>query len=146
MAIIRGGGTTYDTPGSSIYFHQTAHSGHTAINLQRNPRVCFEVDKPGRVFPSGAQSACHTSIEYQSVVAFGECRRVDDAEMKKDILRELVARYADPAWKRPEDWVLLDTTAVYEIRVETLTGKRRSLGVAERWGDSLGLGAKEIQE
>ena len=122
--------------GASIYFHGATARGHMQANLEDNPRVCFEVDEPGPVFPSGEGSQCDTSNAFQSVIVFGTCSLVEDHEQKLRALRLLMRKYADPAWERPDTFPSLDETAVYEVAVERMTGKRRSLAVAGQQQDT----------
>lgn len=116
-----------------LYFHNTAARGHTRTNLESNPRVCFEADEPGFIFPYGEQAPCETSVGYASVIAFGTARIVTDRAEKVAFFERFMAKYADPAWERPEVWPLLDATTVYEITVERLTAKRRPVVIADKW-------------
>jgi len=54
----------------AIWVHNTAARGHLRVNVDHEPRVCFEVDEPGQVFPYG-RFECDTTVEYRSVVIFG---------------------------------------------------------------------------
>ncbi|HYG57270.1 MAG TPA: pyridoxamine 5'-phosphate oxidase family protein [Symbiobacteriaceae bacterium] len=116
-----------------IYFHSSQSRGHTRSSVEANPRVCFEVDEPGPVFPSGEDSLCNTSNGFESVITFGTCRLVEDEEHKAKVLYALMAKYADPAWERPDSFPMLAVTAVFEITVERITGKRRPVAVTPRW-------------
>ena len=116
-----------------IYFHGTTARGHTRTAVEANPKVCFEVDQPGPVFPTGTQSQCETSVGYDSAVAFGTCTLVEDDAEKIAFLERLMAKYADPAWVQPAVWTTLDATAVFKITVERMTGKHRPITVAGQW-------------
>jgi len=116
-----------------IYFHKTTAPGHMRVAVDANPQVCFEVDRPGPVFPSGVRGPCDTSVAYESAIAFGRCELVADRAEKLRILGLLMAKYADPSWERPDTWPLLDQTAVFAVTVERVTGKRRPLTVADPW-------------
>ncbi|MBX5465294.1 MAG: pyridoxamine 5'-phosphate oxidase family protein [Clostridia bacterium] len=119
--------------GRELYFHGTAAYGQTRRNIEADPRVCFEVDEPGPVFPYGEESPCETSVGFESVILFGTCRIVTSREEKIRFYERLMAKYADPAWERPAVWPRLEATTVYAVRVEKVTGKRRPVQVAERW-------------
>src|SRR5437763_5671594 len=54
-----------------IWLHNTSAIGHLRTNISHEPRVCFEVDIAGTVFPYG-RFECDTSIEYRSIVVFGQ--------------------------------------------------------------------------
>lgn len=116
-----------------LYFHSTAAKGHTRSNVEANPKVCFEVDEPGFIFPYGETAQCETSVSFESVVFFGTCRIIEDRQAKLHFYEQFMAKYADPAWERPPVWPLLDATTVYEVTVERLTGKRRPVDIAERF-------------
>lgn len=116
-----------------VYFHNTAFRGHTRSNIEANARVCFEVDEPGFVFPYSEKAPCDTSVGFESVILFGTCRIIEDRDEKIAFYQRFMAKYADPAWERPEVWPRLDATTVYEITVERLTGKRRPVVIADKW-------------
>lgn len=116
-----------------LYFHNTAAHGHTRSNIEANPRVCFEVDEPGFVFPYGEKAPCETSIGFESVILFGTCKIIAQRAEKVAFFERFMAKYADPAWERPNVWPLLDATTVYAVTVERITGKRRPVVIAERW-------------
>jgi len=116
-----------------LYFHSSLALGHTRQNLAANSKVCFEVDRPGKVFPVNEGDQCATSLSYESVIVFGHCRLVEDRDRKRRVLEKLMDKYADPSWQRPWSFPTLDETAVFEVTVEQVTGKRRTLAVAENW-------------
>lgn len=117
-----------------IWVHNTGARGHLRENVEREPRVCFEVDDPGPVFPYG-RFECDSTLAYRSVVAFGRIRIVEDRDAKVAFCRALMAKYADPRWERPKDFFpRLDQITVYAIAVERMTGKELALpGPEDRW-------------
>jgi nitroimidazol reductase NimA-like FMN-containing flavoprotein (pyridoxamine 5'-phosphate oxidase superfamily) len=123
----------YAVMNGAVYFHSTTAHGHTWADLQANPRVCFEVDQPGPVFPTGEKDLCETSVGFESVILFGTCTPVTDPAEKVAFFERLMDKYANPAWERPANWSHQDVTAVYRIVVERITGKRRPVAVADRW-------------
>jgi len=119
---------------AQVYVHNTRARGHLRANVERDPRVCFEVDEPGEVFAYG-RFECDTSLAYKSVIAFGTIRIVQEAEDKARFCSELMRKYADPSWERPREFFpRLDQITVYAIAVERVTGKETPLpGVSRRW-------------
>jgi nitroimidazol reductase NimA-like FMN-containing flavoprotein (pyridoxamine 5'-phosphate oxidase superfamily) len=117
-----------------IWLHTAAVRGHLRENIDHEPRVCFEVDEPGEVFPYG-RFECDTALEYRSVVAFGRIRVVEDRGLKAAFCDALMARYGDPGWARPAGFYpRLDQITVYAIALERLAGKETALPAAEdRW-------------
>ncbi|HWI65081.1 MAG TPA: pyridoxamine 5'-phosphate oxidase family protein [Symbiobacteriaceae bacterium] len=117
-----------------IYFHGATAQGHTRAGVAANPRVCFEVDEPGPVFPTGTQGQCETSVGFESVILFGTCSEVTDEAEQLAALDALMIKYAHPAWERPQTYApMLKATVVFKIAVERVTGKRRPVTVAEQW-------------
>lgn len=105
-----------------IYFHHTAEDSHLSASLAANPRVCIEVDEAGPVFP-GEESACSAGRTFHSVIAFGTVTIVTDPDLKDQAFHRLFAKYADPAWGTPSTFPKRDTTLVYRVSLETITGK-----------------------
>ena len=59
----------------AIFLHNTAARGHLRLNVEHEPRVCFQIDEPGEVFPYG-RFECDTTVAFQSVIVFGEAQRL----------------------------------------------------------------------
>ena len=58
-----------------VWTHNTSARGHLRSNVDHEPRVCFEVDEPGQVFPYG-RFECDSTLSYASVILFGRIRVV----------------------------------------------------------------------
>lgn len=122
-----------------IWLHNTAARGHLRANIEHETRVCFELDAPGEIFAYG-RFECDSSVAYQSVVAFGRIRIVEDRDAKQRFCEALIAKYARPEWdepaaKRPRGFFpRLDQITVYAIAPERITGKENALPAPEaRW-------------
>lgn len=124
----------YVTIDEDVWVHNTRAVGHLRRNIEHEPRVCFEVDEPGEVFPYG-RFECDTSLAYRSVVVFGRVRVVEDADDKARFCDALMAKYGDASWERPVGvYPRMDQITVYAIAVERLTGKETPLPVpGARW-------------
>jgi len=120
--------------GDTLLVHNTGLRGHLRANIERDPRVCYEADEPGEVFPYG-RFECDTSISYRSVVAFGRARIVADEAEKSAFFDALMGKYADRSWERPKSvYPRLADATVYAIAIEKLTGKEGPLPSREaRW-------------
>jgi nitroimidazol reductase NimA-like FMN-containing flavoprotein (pyridoxamine 5'-phosphate oxidase superfamily) len=106
-----------------FYIHGTSARGHLRANVDRCDKVCFEIDEPGEVFAYG-RFECDTGLAYRSVIAFGTIRVVEAESVKRDFLDALMAKYANPAWQRPQGFYpRLGAITVYEIVIERVTGK-----------------------
>jgi uncharacterized protein len=116
-----------------VYLHTARQSGHFLANIQFSDRVCFEVDQPGETFPYGAVE-CDTSIAFRSVVVFGRIDIVSDAETKRRFFAAFMAKYApQDSWGRAKgSFPRIDSTIVYVIRPEIMTGKQTPLPSASR--------------
>ncbi len=117
-----------------VYVHNSRAPGHLRQNVEHDPRVCFEVDEPGEIFAYGRYE-CDTSVAYRSVIAFGTIRIIEEREEKARFCSELMRKYGDPSWERPQAFFpRLDEITVYAIAIERLTGKETSLpAVSRRW-------------
>ena len=117
-----------------VWFHQARGRGHLRTNIEANPRVCFELDAPGDVFAYG-RFECDTGIAYASVIAFGTLRAVDEPELQTRFFVELMRKYGDPGWKRPEAFFpRLGDITVYAMTIARLSGKEQALPeVSQRW-------------
>jgi nitroimidazol reductase NimA-like FMN-containing flavoprotein (pyridoxamine 5'-phosphate oxidase superfamily) len=131
----------YDEGDHEIYFHSNI-SGRLRANSERYPQVCFEASQVGRLLPSNV--ALEFSIQYESVVAFGLIRLLEDDEDKRRALYGLIEKYF-PGMEagrhyRPIVESELKRTAVYAIAIESWSGKRNWKEKAEQSEDWQPLG------
>jgi nitroimidazol reductase NimA-like FMN-containing flavoprotein (pyridoxamine 5'-phosphate oxidase superfamily) len=117
-----------------VFVHNTRARGHLRENVDREPRVCFEVDEAGEVFAYG-RFECDSTVAYRSVIVFGRVRVVEDLPTKRRFCDGLMAKYAKKDWERPKGFYpRIDQITVYAISVERMSGKETPLpGVSERW-------------
>jgi hypothetical protein len=118
----------------AVWTHNTGARGHLRGNVDHEPRVCFEVDEPGEVFPYG-RFECDSTVAYASVILFGRIRIVAERADKQRFCEALIAKYGKPDWDRPKGFFpRLDQITVYAIAVERLTAKHIPLpAVADQW-------------
>lgn len=115
----------YDAERHAIFFHSNV-VGRVRANSERYPEVCFETSEFGRLLPSNV--ALEFSIQYQSVVAFGRIRALDDFEEKRRALYGMIGKYfatmrAGEQY-RPITDQELKRTSVYMIAISSWSGKR----------------------
>jgi nitroimidazol reductase NimA-like FMN-containing flavoprotein (pyridoxamine 5'-phosphate oxidase superfamily) len=115
----------YDAAAHTIYFHSNL-VGRVRANTEHHNRVCFEASRHGRFLPSNV--ALEFSVQYESVVAYGHVRLLEDADEKRRALSGLIAKYF-PAMRpgheyRPITDQELKRTSVYAIAIESWSGKR----------------------
>jgi hypothetical protein len=118
-----------DEAAHALYFH-TAHAGRTRTNVEHDGRVCFTVGEMGRLLP--ADTALEFSVEYASVVVFGQATVVTDADEARHALQLLLDKYF-PHLKPGRDYrpitpKELSITAVYRVQIEAWSGKKKQVG------------------
>lgn len=111
-----------------LYFH-TANVGRTRANIEHNPQVCFSIMAMGRLLP--ADEALEFSVEYESVVVFGQAIVVEDGDEAKQALQLLLDKYAphlEPGqdYRPPVDEELA-RTAIYRIDIEAWSAKKKAV-------------------
>jgi nitroimidazol reductase NimA-like FMN-containing flavoprotein (pyridoxamine 5'-phosphate oxidase superfamily) len=118
----------------AIFLHNTSARGHLRLNVEHEPRVCFEIDESGEVFPYG-RFECDSTVSFRSVIVFGTIRIIDEKPLKQRFCEALMAKYGKPDWDRPKGFFpRLDHITVYALTIERLTGKEIALpAVAEQW-------------
>jgi nitroimidazol reductase NimA-like FMN-containing flavoprotein (pyridoxamine 5'-phosphate oxidase superfamily) len=115
-----------------VFVHTTLARGHFRSNIDREPRICFEVDEPDQVFDYG-RFECDSGLAYSSVILFGRIRVVDERDDKQRFCEMLMQKYGKPDTGRPKGFFpRLDIITVYAIAVERITGKECALP-AQQW-------------
>jgi nitroimidazol reductase NimA-like FMN-containing flavoprotein (pyridoxamine 5'-phosphate oxidase superfamily) len=117
-----------------VYLHTTGARGHLRANIERDRRVCFEIDEQDGVFDYG-RFECDSGLAYRSVCLFGRIRIVDDRDVKQRFCEALMEKYGKPETRRPRGFFpRIDVITVYAIAVERMTGKEQSLPPpSEQW-------------
>ncbi len=110
-----------------VYFH-CAPAGEKLDNLNRTPRVCFEVDVPLAYLEvdfNPERNPCRTHQLYHCVIIRGSARTVPDGELKTTVLNALVAKH-----QGNRDFPAVTSSAkdykaccVVEIKPEKMTAK-----------------------
>jgi nitroimidazol reductase NimA-like FMN-containing flavoprotein (pyridoxamine 5'-phosphate oxidase superfamily) len=133
LATIGADGYPYITPVNfvyyqgQIYFH-AALRGEKLDNLQRDARVCFQVDIPLAYIDGGfdpAGGVCKLHQFYHCVIIRGEARIVPEGPLKLAVLNALVAKHegARPFTALTADTPAVKACAVVEIHPLRMTGK-----------------------
>ena len=123
----------YDVERHVIYFHSNS-VGRVRANAEKHDRVCFEASEFGRFLPSNV--ALEFSIQYESVIAFGSIRVVNDVDEQRHALYGLLKKYfptMTPGQEfRPITDQELKRTSVYAIAIDSWSGKRNWAEEAEQ--------------
>jgi nitroimidazol reductase NimA-like FMN-containing flavoprotein (pyridoxamine 5'-phosphate oxidase superfamily) len=117
-----------------VFLHGTSARGHLRRNVEREPRVCFEIDEPEAVFDYG-RFECDSGLAFRSVILFGRIRIAEDRETKQRFCERLMQKYGKPNSIRPKNFFpRLDAITVYALTVERITGKEKILPpLSEQW-------------
>lgn len=107
--------------GDAIYFH-CAKAGRKPINIEADNRVCFTA--VGATHPEFLDNFNFTT-RYESAIAFGRARAVEDAQEKQKALYLLCEKYLPEFIDAAEASIekSLGVTAVYRIDIESISGK-----------------------
>lgn len=126
----------YDPERHEIYFHSNI-IGRIRANCERHEKVCFEACEIGKLLPSNV--AMGFSIQYESVIAFGRVRILEDVEEKRRALYGLIEKYFPGmiagVHYRPITDAELECTSVYAIAIDCWSGKRNWKEQAEQSPD-----------
>lgn len=105
-----------------IYTHGLP-KGQKLDNLAQNSKVCFEVDEMISLLHDGVSTACDVNTEFNSAIALGNARLVEDARCKRDVLDRIVEKYTPHLSGTPLPDTMVNGTAVVEIVISECTGK-----------------------
>lgn len=114
----------YDEASHQIVFHSNV-AGRVRSNIEANPKVCLEASMLGQMLPSNV--ALEFSLQYRSVVVFGDARVVTDPQEAKTLLYGLVQKYFPEMSVGKEYREItekeLRATSVYAITIASWSGK-----------------------
>jgi len=104
-----------------LYFHSSAKAeGKKLTLIARDPKVCFEAVAQAEV--REGERPCDWTTHYVSVIGYGTARVLESDEEKLHGLKVIMRSHGGP-----EDGFrteVLKKTAVVEIAVKSMTGKR----------------------
>ena len=114
----------YDEANHQIVFHSNV-AGRVRSNIESNPKVSLEASELGKFLP--ANVALEFSLQFRSVVIFGEARLVDDPAEARRLLYGLIGKYFPTMSAGKEFREItekeLRATSVYMIKIESWSGK-----------------------
>ncbi len=119
----------FDEDRHRVVFHSNL-AGRVRANIEQNSKVCIEVSEMGKVLPSNV--ALEFSLQYRSVVIFGNARLIEGAEEQRNVMHHLIGKYfpamqADREFRAITDQEL-KRTSIYGAQIEAWSGK-------ENWKD-----------
>jgi uncharacterized protein len=135
----------FDEAQNRLIFHSNL-TGRIRGNIERSGRVCVEVSELGQLVPSNV--ALEFSLQYRSVMVFGQARVLEDFEERRQVMHKLIAKYFPdmrPGREfRPITDQELKRTSVYEIAIEDWTGKENWKDRADQSGEWPALDENKI--
>jgi len=116
------------------HLHTSSAKGHLRTNIERDQRVCFELDEHEGVFDYG-RFECDSGLAYRSVCLFRRIRIVDDRNIKQRFCETLMEKYGKPETQRPKGFFpRLDAITVYAITADRISGKQCEMPpISEQW-------------
>jgi nitroimidazol reductase NimA-like FMN-containing flavoprotein (pyridoxamine 5'-phosphate oxidase superfamily) len=105
-----------------IFLH-THKDGKKIKDIQKNPRVCFEVDSGELVT---GENPCDFSWEYKSAIVYGKARVLESQDERLKALRIISDKYSFGKGKliTPELVEKFGHLHLIEIKIDKMTGKR----------------------
>lgn len=102
----------------ALYFH-TGKKGRKMEILQKNNRVCFEMEADVEIIP--ADNPCKWNMGYKSVVGYGRAIILEDPAEKQKALDVIVKHYGGTPMEYDEKRV--NGLAVIKLEIDGMTGK-----------------------
>lgn len=114
-------GYEWEGPLPILFFH-CARVGRKLDMMRANPRVCFELDV-GHVLSKGA-APCDWGMSFSSLVGYGALRELEAEAERRAGIDRLMRHYG---WVGEGGYnaAAIGATAVLELRVDELSGKRK---------------------
>lgn len=106
--------------GNTIYFH-TARAGKKNEIFLKNPQVCLGFESTVNLI-TDQENACGWTFDFQSVIATGEIEEIEQPDLKKYGLNQIMLHYSGRNWKMPEREI--SKTKIWGVKLKTITGKR----------------------
>ena len=105
----------------TFYFH-CAKKGRKIDLMEKNDRVCFELDTDHRLTTS--ETACGCGMSYRSIVGYGKLAAVRDPGEKARGL-DLIMRHYGFTGDKNYDEKIFTVTEVLQLEVREMTGKEK---------------------
>jgi nitroimidazol reductase NimA-like FMN-containing flavoprotein (pyridoxamine 5'-phosphate oxidase superfamily) len=105
-----------------IYFH-SAKAGEKIEDIERDNRVCFEIDMPIAYVKGTADNPCRAEYLYRSIIVKGRANIVGGEEERRAALGQLMKKYQPDGGYGEFPEAKLAITAVVRIDIESMTGK-----------------------
>ncbi|WMM24886.1 pyridoxamine 5'-phosphate oxidase family protein [Tissierella sp. MB52-C2] len=107
---------------NKIYMHGLP-KGQKIDNVNRNPKVCFEVSELFGLLTDNIENACDTEAKYNSVVIMGNASLIEDLDYKREVLNKIVEKYTPQFAGKELPDNMIKGTGVIQIDIVECTGK-----------------------
>jgi len=106
--------------GKTIYIH-TARSGKKNDIFLKNSQVCLGFETNINII-ANQDNACGWTFDFQSVIATGEIKEINDPDLKNFGLNQIMLHYSNKNWDIPQGEIR--KTKIWQVRIDTITGKQ----------------------
>jgi uncharacterized protein len=112
----------YGYSGGCIYIH-SAHEGKKIQLLQKDGRVCFEVEDGSEILKGDV--ACDWTTRYRSLVGYGTVEILSDEKSKQQGLEVIMAQHGASELRafKPEN---MKRVVILKLTITSMTGKQSS--------------------
>ena len=128
LATLNEDGTPYVTPmhyichQGFIYMHGLP-KGKKIDNIKANPSVSMTVYEMQGLLLDPNNKACDTNTKYESVILSGTAALVDDIDLKREVLMEIVKKHTPHLSELALPENMVRGTAVIQVQILNMTGK-----------------------
>lgn len=137
----------YDEDHHQIIFHSNI-AGRVRSNIESNSKISMEASELGRFLPSNV--ALEFSLQFRSVVIFGNARIIDNPNEARNLLYGLLRKYFPSMSAGKEYREITDkelrATSIYAIKIETWSGKENWAERADQSDEWPALDEKWFEE
>lgn len=128
LATLNADGTPYVIPVHYIYMDKKIYihglpKGQKIDNIICNNKICFlAYDMKGILLDQNGKP-CDTNTEYESVIVTGSANLVEDIEVKKIVLQNIIQKYTPHLIDTQLPEPMIRGTTVIQINISEITGK-----------------------
>lgn len=104
---------------NAIYLH-SALEGRKIEILKNNPKVCFEIDEPGKLITG--EKACDWTMRYKSVIGTAKAVIIENENMKREALDIIMQKFSGKD-KHVYSDAVLKRTCILRLDIIEISGK-----------------------
>ncbi len=128
LATLNEDGTPYVAPMHYVYhkgfiYMHGLPKGKKIDNIKANPSVSLTVYEMQDLLLDPDNKACDTNTKYESVILSGMAGLVDDIDLKREVLMEIVKKHTPHLSEMALPGNMVRGTAVIQVQILNMTGK-----------------------